>query len=371
MKKVLFVATVVKHHIISFHIPYLQWFKQNGYETHVCAANDYNNKEECVIPYCDIYYDLPFSRFPFSMCNFTSYIKLKKIVSDNHFDIIHCHTPVGGALARLAARNLRKMDTKVIYTAHGFHFYKSASVLNWFLFYPAERLLARFTDILITINQEDYQRALKFKAGRIEYVPGVGLDIKRFQNISCNREIKRREMGISEDTFVILSVGELSKRKNHEVIIKALAALNIENYVYIICGHGGKEQFLKEMADDMNINVIFLGYTYDVHEVYNIADLFVFPSLQEGLPVALMEAMAAGLPIVCSQIRGNTDLIANNMGGYLVEPNDIKGFALALKRLINDLELREKMKIVNQINIEKYDIKILEEIIQSIYKSII
>ena len=163
MKKVLFVATVVKTHIMVFHIPYLEWFKKNGYEVHVCAKNDYENKDECIIPYCDKYHDLPFERSPFKANNLKVYKKLKEIINTNNYDIIHCHTPMGGALTRLAAHKARNRGTKVLYTAHGFHFYKGSPLINWLVYYPVERWLARYTDVLITINEEDYNRIKESK----------------------------------------------------------------------------------------------------------------------------------------------------------------------------------------------------------------
>lgn len=156
MKKVLFIATVVKHHIMAFHIPYLELFRKNGYEVHVAAKNDYENKEECNIPFCNKLFDLPFERSPMKQNNIYVYKELKNIIHSNNYNIIHCHTPVGGALGRLAARNAQEKGTKVIYTAHGFHFFKGAPLINWLAYYPVERWLARYTDVLITINKEDY-----------------------------------------------------------------------------------------------------------------------------------------------------------------------------------------------------------------------
>ena len=211
MKKVLFVATVVKLHIMVFHIPYLEWFKKNGYEVHVAARNDYDNKDECIIPFCDRFHDLPFERSPIRKNNLQVYKDLKNIIDTEQYEIIHCHTPMGGAIGRLAARSARKKGTKVIYTAHGFHFFKGAPLVNWLAYYPAERWLAKYTDVLITINTEDYEIAKKFKVNRIEYVPGVGIDTDKFKNIEVNRTEKRESLGVSEDDFMIISVGELNK----------------------------------------------------------------------------------------------------------------------------------------------------------------
>lgn len=371
MKKVLFVAHVVKRHFMLFHIPYIKWFKDNGYETHVCARNDYENKEECNIPYCDKYYDLPFERSPFNSNNLVAYKKLKKIIDSNEYDIIHCHTPVGGVLTRLAAKDARKNGTKVIYTAHGFHFFKRAPIVNWILFYPVERFCARYTDVLITINKEDYDRAKKsFKANKVVYVPGVGVDTKKFNDLNVDRNEKRKELGIVENQIVLLSVGELSKRKNHEVIINALAKLNNSNIVYLICGQGELDKYLMNKAKELNVNVKFLGFRKDISEIFLASDVFVFPSLQEGLPVALMEAMAAGLPVVCSKIRGNTDLIEDCRGGLLNPIDNIDCFKNSIQKIINDTELRKEMCVRNIEKIREYDIDIIKKDMEKIYKDL-
>ena len=185
-KKVLFVATVVKTHINTFHLPFLKMFKEHGWEVHVAAKNDFVD-EQCIIPNCDHHFDMEFVRGPFSQRNIAAYKQLKQIIETNHYDIIHCHTPVAGVLTRLAARTAK--GTTVIYTAHGFHFYQGAPLINWLVYYPVERVCGKFTDKLITINQEDYHRANSWRLrnnGKIYYVPGIGVDLEEIQNISIN-----------------------------------------------------------------------------------------------------------------------------------------------------------------------------------------
>lgn len=331
MPRVLFVATVVKTHIMEFHIPYLQMFQEAGWETAVAARNDYEDPADCVIPYCDRYYDIPFARNPLHPSNGKAYRQLKEVMDEGQYDIIHCHTPVGGMLGRFAARHTRRRGTRIIYTAHGFHFYQGAPLLNWLVYYPAERWMAHYTDVLITINQEDYRRAQRFHAGEVRYVPGVGIDLTRFapppdEDVWRQESMdKRRELGLQSDDYVILSVGELIKRKNHEVVIRAMAQLKTQSEEefhhlhYIICGRGAMEQELKQLVQTLDVeeHVHFLGYRSDICQICYASDLFVFMSLQEGLPVALMEAMACGLPVVCSAIRGNQDLVADGENGIL------------------------------------------------------
>lgn len=373
MPKVLFVATVVKKHIMEFHLPFLKMFQEHGWQTAVAARNDYDNPADCQIPFCDDYYDIPFERNPFKAGNITAYKKLKKIIDTGHYDIIHCHTPVGAALARLAAREARRKGTKIIYTAHGFHFYKGAPLLNWILFYPVERWLAHDTDVLITINQEDYKRAQSFKAGKVVYVPGVGVDLKKFHISPIDKVKKREELGIPKDDFVLLSVGELTPRKNHQVVLRALGILKqqgkLENIQYIICGQGDKLAELRELAQTLNIaeNVHFLGYRRDISEICNASDVFMFMSLQEGLPVALMEAMACGLPAVCTDIRGNTELVEDGVTGLIVAntPEDTKR---AIEILQDKATFRDELSVHALSKIKQFDLSHILPIMQNIYR---
>lgn len=347
-KKVLFVATVVKTHINVFHLPYLKMLKEMGYKTYVAAKNDFVN-EPCVIPYCDNYIDIPFERNPLNKNNISAYRMLKKVIDKENFDIIHCHTPVGGALTRIAARKYRKKGTKVIYTAHGFHFYKGAPLKNWLMYYPAERFCSYFTDALITINKEDYALAQrKMKAQKIYYIPGVGIDLNKFSAFNACKQQKRDELFIPSNMVWILSVGELIKRKNHETLIRAVA--EIDNVYLTIAGRGELQTYLQNLIDELNISdrVKLLGFRSDVSELCSAADVFVFPSFHEGLPVALMEAMACGLPIACSRIRGNTDLIDDGKGGIMFEPQNVNDIVDALNKL-----LKSDLKSIGQYNIEK------------------
>ena len=366
MKKVLFVATVVKTHIMEFHIPYPKMFKEMGWETAVAARNDYENPADCVIPYCDTYYNVPFERNPLKPGNLKAYKELKHIIDEGEYDIIHCHTPVGAMLTRLAAKQARKQGTKVFYTAHGFHFYTGAPVINWILYYPVEKWLSRYTDVLITINKEDYERAKTFKAGKVCYVPGVGIDLKKFNAGYVNKEQKRKEIGVSADDFVLLSVGELIPRKNHEVVIRALSVLKqldkLNHIEYVICGRGAYEADLRKLAEGLDVadHVHFLGYRNDISEICNCADLFVFMSHQEGLPVALMEAMACGLPAVCSNIRGNTDLIEDGVTGLLAN-NTPEEVAQSISKMKSDTALRNRVASAALQKIKQFDLSSVED----------
>lgn len=372
MKKVLFVATVVKTHIMEFHIPYLKMFKEMGWETAVAARNDYENPTDCVIPYCDAYYNIPFERNPLKPGNLKAYTKLKKVIDAGGYDIIHCHTPVGAMLTRLAAKQARKNGTKVFYTAHGFHFYKGAPAINWLLYYPVEKWLSRYTDVLITINKEDYERAKTFKVGRVCYVPGVGIDLKKFATSDELHKEKRswlcKEFDIPEDAMILLSVGEVNKNKNHRVVIEALGKLKRKDIYYVICGRGPLRDAYVSLAEQLNIGkqVILTGYRTDVADFYKAADVFVFPSFREGLPVSVMEAMASGLPIIATSIRGSSDIVKESINGKLLKPDDVDGFANVIEAFRNK-ELLNSIAKTNAQEAGKYDLNAVIKLYQEAY----
>lgn len=359
MKKILFIATVVKTHINAFHLPYIKMFKERGYKTVVAAKNDYEDGKVS-IPDCDLYIDIPFARNPFSASNIKAYKLLKSVIDNGNFDIVECNTPVGSVIGRLAARGARKKGTKVIYIAHGFHFFRGSSKLAWLMFYPIERLLAHITDILVTVNREDYERALKrFKAKQIFRIDGIGVDLERIENSRPDKSKVRRELGIKETDTVLISVGELRKLKNHKTIIEAMAKIENKNLHYIIAGCGSLGSELSKLAEKHNMKdrVHLPGFYKDVSELLKSSDIFCFPSTREGMPLALMEAMAAGLPAVVSNIRGNNDLIIADKGGFLYGPNDVNGFAEGIEKLIASPSLRREMGRFNKEHVRKYDIK--------------
>ena len=375
-KKVLFTATVVKTHMMQFHLPYLKMFQDMGWETSVASKNDYENPLDCQIPYCDHYYDVPFARLPWKKENITAYRQLKKIIDQGEFDIIHCHTPVGAMITRLAAMAARKRGTKVIYTAHGFHFFKGSPLVNWLLFFPVEWLLAPITDCLITINKEDYACAGRImKPRRLEYVPGVGIDTSRFAASDRQRLEKRQELGFGESDFLILTVAEMTPNKNHITVLKAMQKLKgtpeYEKMHYLIVGRGEMWESLEESAKRMGIadHVHFLGYRNDAASMYGACDLFAFVSFREGLSVALMEAMSSGISILCTQIRGNTDLIQHGVNGHFTE-NNADAVAENLLTLVRQPDYRKKLGKAAMETAVLYDEQTIHRQMKDIYLDI-
>ncbi|MDD6214907.1 MAG: glycosyltransferase family 4 protein [Firmicutes bacterium] len=369
MKKVLFIATVVKTHISVFHLPYIKMFKERGYKTVVAAKNDYENGIPD-IPNCDCYIDIPFARNPFSFRNIKAYKMLKTLIDNGDFDVVECNTPVGGVVGRLAARKARKKGTRVIYIAHGFHFSNRSSALLWLVFYPIEKLLSYITDVLVTINKEDYDIALKhFKAKSTIHINGIGVELEKIESCVSDKHKLRSQIGIKDSDIMLVSVGELRKLKNHITIIKAMSKLNNPAIHYVIAGSGSLKEKLEHTAETLGVknNVHLLGFCTNVYEILKASDIFCFPSLREGMPVSLMEAMAAGLPAVVSTVRGNTDLIVPNKGGFLYSSYDVSGFAEGIQKLVQNPELRYSMGYYNKDRIKDYDIKIIKEDLSNIY----
>lgn len=364
MKKVLIVSTVSRQFYL-FEQVNIEILKEMGYEVH--AAANFSDRNERLDKLGIIEHPIDIQRSPFALKNIVAYKQLYNLMKEQEFDLVHCHSPVGGVLARLAAKKAN--IKKVIYTAHGFHFCKGAPLINWLLFYPIERWLSRYTNTLITINREDYKRAKSFKSCKVEYVPGIGIDTVGYGSCTVDRAAKRKELGISDEDIVILSVGELSKRKNHQAVIKSLASVKSDNIKYILCGTGKKDKLLKSLTkkNGLENKIIFLGFRNDIAEIMASSDIFVMPSLREGLPVAMMEAMACGLPIVCSNIRGHTDLIKNNKGGFLVAAGDEDGYAKALEKLVEDKNLRLSFGAFNKKRVKHNDRHIIKRKMKDIY----
>ena len=311
-------------------------------------------------------FHIDFSRSPVQIGkHIQCYRTVKRLMLENEYLFCHCHSPIGGAIARIAGHTTK---TKIIYTAHGFHFYKGSSFLSWATFYPIEKWLSNYTDLLITINNEDYSLAKrKFKSKKTVYIPGVGIDTKLFREITTDRNEKRLEIGVKAEEILILSVGELSVRKNHMVILDAIIHLE-DNVKYYIVGQGQLKEKIERRAKELGISnrVKLLGYRNDIKELLWAADIFAFPSLQEGLPVALMEAEAARIPLVASDIRGNNDIVRNGENGYLVKVNNSKEYECAFKNIINgELKNLAKVKIK-----EEYDIKNINKIMREYYLTI-
>ena len=344
MKRVLMLASVASM-IDQFNMPNIALLQKLGYEVDVACnfiegntcsdarVAELKQKLQDMHVHC---YQIDFARNIKHMGqNMKALWQVEALMKQNTYEFCHCHSPIGGVVARIAGHRTR---TKVIYTAHGFHFYQGAPVMNWLVYYPVEKMLSRWTDVLITINHEDYKLAKKkFKMKKLTYVPGIGIDTQREGLSQKEKEEKRKELGIPQDAFLITNAAEFTPNKNQKTVIEAIEQLHNPNIYFVMCGIGQKkaelEQYVKEHGLEEHIR--FVGFRNDLHEILQASDCFVLSSFREGLSVALMEAMAEGLPVVCSRIRGNVDLIKDGEGGILISPQKRDEYINAFKKLYN------------------------------------
>lgn len=377
MKKMLMLASVASM-IDQFNMPNIQLLLEMGFEVHVacnfekgstCTEEKIAELKNKLTEMNVKYFQVDFNRNVLKIYDdLRAYKQVLKLARHYQYKFIHCHSPIGGVVGRLVGH---KTHTKVIYTAHGFHFYKGAPIQNWVLYYPIEKFLSRYTDILITINKEDYKRAInKFFASRVEYVPGIGVDLKKFRDVRVNKNDKRIELGLKEKDKVLLSVGELNKNKNHEVVIKAIKKIDESEIKYLIVGQGKLKNYLKKLVKELGLEkqVLFLGFRSDVAELYKIADIFVFPSKREGLSVALIEALASGLTCVVSAIRGNVDLIKDDTCIFRTGNIDELTECLKINLLNGTKKATKKNMNESYKNIHKCDLSQIRKIMISIYK---
>ncbi|MCR4675246.1 MAG: glycosyltransferase [Lachnospiraceae bacterium] len=323
-EKVLMLATTASM-IQQFNMDNLCILQELGYEVEV-ACNFYVGNtctdEKIEELKSDLsrmgikYYQIDFARSPVHIRKLRiAYQQVKEICKENKYKFIHCHSPIGSVVARFVGHSCK---IPVMYTAHGFHFYKGAPIQNWLLYYPIEKFLSRWTKTLVTITYEDYKRAQeKFRCQRIEHIHGIGVNLS-YYNVDDDtrkkmRDRYRKELGIKNNEYMLFSVGELNDNKNHETVLEVLRELNDDKLKYFICGIGSKREYYEELITSwgMNDRIMFLGFRDDLKELYMSADLFIFPSKREGLSVALMEGIASKAPTIASDIRGNNELVVS------------------------------------------------------------
>ena len=374
MEKILFISNIAKK-VGSFSIASLEAAKECGMQFHMAANWNQAGDEQIQADekkYNVRIHNIPLARSPYSLANIKGLKQLINVIKEENIDYIHCNTPVGGLIGRLAGKKCKVK--KVIYQAHGFHFYKGAPFKNWLLYYPVERWLAHYTDAIITINNEDYERAKKFRLrnrGKVYYVPGVGIDISQYPSDRQNRMEKRKELGLGKNDIALISMGDLIERKNYPVAIKAIAEVGNSKLHYYICGQGPDEEELVSLAEKLGVKnqIRFLGYRTDIKELLQAADIFLFTTLQEGLSRSLMEAMASGLPCIASRIRGNTDLLNDSNGGILC--NSIDDYKKAIEKLVKEPAIRKQMSLNNLEAIQRYSVGEISKKIEVVYTSVI
>lgn len=377
MKKMLMLASVASM-IDQFNMPNIQLLQEMGYEVHVACNFEEGNtcsKEKILdlkrrLKNMEIkYYQIDFSRSVSNLKkNLKAYRQVYVLMKREQYQFVHCHSPIGGVIGRLVGH---RTGTKVIYTAHGFHFFKGAPLKNWILYYPIEKFLSRYTEVIITINKEDYRLAKdKFHMKNLEYISGVGVDTKRFIECNVSKQEKRKELGIPEEAFLLLSVGELSERKNHKTVINALGRIQDPNIYYVIAGTGELyDDYLKDInAYGISKQVLLLGPRTDVEELCKAADVFIHPSIREGLGIAPLEGMASGLALISSYVNGIKDYTKDGITGCCIKkPLNVQEMKSAILKMRNNDKFRISCAQYNKEIAKKFDVEISKQITKKIY----
>lgn len=338
--KVLLTATV-QSHIVQFHKPLVEILHEYGCEVHVAARDNLDEKNGLKLDFVEKVYDVVFARSPKSTDNIRAYLQLKKIIDTGNYDIVHCNTPMGSIVTRLAARSARRNGTRVFYTAHGFHFYKGAPKKNWLIIYPIEKFFSRLTDVLITITQEDYALAKDRFFCRAAHIHGVGVDEKRYYPVSIeDQALLRQELGFTPAQKIILCVGELLPNKNQQMAIRMMQQVATEypDAQLLLSGNGPEKEHLEKLIADMGLarNVRMLGYCTCLEKYQRITDVLVACSKREGLPLNILEAMLSGTPVVASRNRGHEELMPDESIADIVPVNDISAMAAAVIRILRN-----------------------------------
>lgn len=367
MKKIL-VLTTISRTINAFLIPHILDLVHNGYTVEI-ACRDVHLIDHNIYSLGLTIHEINLSRNPFSLKNIKAYRQLNKVIINNQYDIIHTHTPIVSAIVRLIAKKYKLSN--IYYTAHGFHFYKGAPLINWLLFYPIEKYLSKYTNTIITINNEDYNLATKkFHSKRIKYIPGIGVDFDKFFQVSGEINYIKGLINIQKNNLNIFSVGEINKNKNHIVMIKALRALKNSNVHYFIVGEGKNKPLLKKIVNNYNLNnnVHFLGFRQDIPALLMNADLFAFPSRREGLGLAAIEALLSDVPLLSSNIHGINDYSIDNVTAFKCNPNDYKCYARKINFFIFDKTIINNLKLWKKKNIQKFSIDNVINLMNNIYQ---
>lgn len=370
MKKLLFVSNI-SNNVGSFVVASIAAAKKCGFEFYYAANWDGATKEQIAEDekkYGIKIVHIDLDRSPYSTKNIKAYKQLVDLINKEKIDYIHCNTPVGGVLGRLAGEKCKVK--KIVYEAHGFHFYEGAPKKNWMIYYPVEKWLAKKTDAIITINNEDFERAKTFKLknnGQVYYVPGVGMELSQYNVPDTVRKIKRNELNLKDTDFALISMGDLIDRKNYKIAIEVVAKLNNPHVHYFICGKGPEEVNLKKLAGNLGVDkqVHFLGFRNDIKELLKASDTFLFTSKQEGLARSLMEAMASKIPCVVSKIRGNTELIVNNENGFLCSGLD--DYVNAIIKIMQSPDLAYKFKEKSSKHLNNFSIEKVIDCLFDVY----
>lgn len=369
-KKILVLATT-DNMIWQFLLPHIKHMQQRGNIVECCCAKTGFWFEDIKTQTGVEVHEINFTRNPLSVKNLKAYSVLKKLQKQNNYDIIYCQQPVGGLMGRLLGH---KFKLPVIYTAHGFHFYKGCSLVNKLVYKPVEEILSKYTNTLITINEEDFENAKKMKAKNVYKISGIGVDKNKFEKENFDKKDFRNSLGLNAEDKVILTISELNQNKNYLTMLDAIKILveKDKSIKFVSCGRGEWEERIKNYAKELNVqdNCVFLGFRKDISKIIQVSDVFFHASFREGLTLSVMESMAFGLPCVVSNVRGNRDLIKDGVGGFVCEPLDSQGFANKIQTILKDKTLYKNISKFNKEESKKYMIDNVIEELDKIYNEI-
>lgn len=386
MEKNILILTTTNEFLGKFERENVRILKRMGYCVHYAANMDephYISDQERIRKMGVMVHSIAIVRSPYMVKeNRKALCQLLELIEKYQIQIIHCHTPVGGLLGRLAGKFYKKRRLTVIYTAHGFHFYKGAPPLNWLVYYKVEKRLARYTDILIVINREDYEAAKKFRlrdSGCLYQIPGVGLDRKRFSPLSDKEKSEnRKKFGIPQDAFFLISIGELNENKNHKIMLEALAKMrekkkDISKIHYVICGDGFFREQLKNQIKEHKLeeHVFLFGHRKKIPEILGCADASVFPSKREGLGMAGLESLSMGIPVIASDNRGTREYMKHKRNGYICRYDDVDGFIKGVEFIRGmSIEKRSEMAVCCENSAAPFDQAYANAVMQGIYTGV-
>lgn len=385
MKKAL-ILTTVSGFLIKFELDHVRILQDLGYEIHYAANTHekvYDFEPEELKKRRITMHHIPIAKSPFRIKENREALKqLERLIRREQIQLIHCHTPVGGLLGRLAAHRCRDRKVKVIYTSHGFHFYKGCPALKYWVFYAVEKYLAKYTDAIVVINKEDYESAGSFRlkgGGGIYRIPGVGLDCRKFHPMEDGERMRvRRALGVDGSMTLFLSVGELNRNKNHIVILDALCRMrdqgtDLKKFRYLICGEGpGRESMERQIARrGLQQIVILYGYCKTPEEIYGAADLFFFPSRREGLGMAALEALSSGVPVAAADNRGSREYLIPGKNGYRCRWNVPEDYMRAVWEWshLSPAE-QQKMKEACRASVKKFERNRSASVMETVYRTI-
>lgn len=371
------IITTVSGFLHQFEMNDVRTLQNLGYEVHYASNfrhSVYESDSEQLRNMGVVLHPISIKKSPCAFKdNFKAFRELCGIIRKEQISVVHCHNPMGGVLGRLASFFQKGKRPYVLYTVHGFHFYKGAPLINWLLFFPVEVMLSRLTDCLITINKEDYKRALHMplrKSGKVERIPSVGIVTEKFCDRTELHKKLRVRYGIPENCFYVLTAGELNRNKNQQTLIKAIAILQQKKVHLGICGEGRYREDLEELADRLGVmsQISFLGYRNDLQDLFIAADAFAFPSIREGFAIAPLEALAAGLPIITSERRDSREYIVHGKNGIICKKNTPEEYAEAIQLLSGNSKLRKCLSEEGRKTARKYALPETAKIMKRIYE---